>query len=175
MFKVNNKNIRKRGEICSKLAIKTPELRPWHRSGVFIVNFEQISHLFLVLLLLNLNKYVLLGFIQNTHWFSAHKISPINVSRKWSISPSFKKFQSHDQVIKLKGRNYEWSKFMVNNDKHLLLFLIPSFWIVCFAFAQLYFVVNIEHISNFFLSFLLLTLDISNSFFDFSQKAQSLL
>ena len=35
-----------------KLAIKTAERRP----GVFIVNFEHISHLFLVFLLLTLNK-----------------------------------------------------------------------------------------------------------------------
>ena len=40
MFKVNNKN---------------------SRSGVFIVNSEHISHLFLVILLLNLNKYMLVG------------------------------------------------------------------------------------------------------------------
>ena len=31
-------------------------LRHCRRSGVFIVNFEHISHLFLVFLLLNLNK-----------------------------------------------------------------------------------------------------------------------
>ena len=56
--------------ICSKLAIealekgvkyiqskiKAPERRQWRRSGVFIVNFEHISHLFLVIILLTLNK-----------------------------------------------------------------------------------------------------------------------
>ena len=41
MFKVNN---------------KTPERRHWRRSDVFIVNFEYISHFFLVFLLLTLNK-----------------------------------------------------------------------------------------------------------------------
>ena len=35
-----------------KLIIKTPERRHWHRSGVFIVNIEYISHLVLVFLLL---------------------------------------------------------------------------------------------------------------------------
>ena len=34
---------RKWCEICSKLTIKTPERRYWHRSGVFIVTFEHIS------------------------------------------------------------------------------------------------------------------------------------
>ena len=52
MFKVNNRNTRARCEICSKLTIKTPERRQWRRSSVFTVNFEHISHLVLVFLLL---------------------------------------------------------------------------------------------------------------------------
>ena len=47
---------RTRCEICSKLTIKLPERRHWRRSGVFIVNFEHISHLVLVFLLLTLNR-----------------------------------------------------------------------------------------------------------------------
>ena len=38
--------------MCSKLTIKTPE----RRSGVFIVNFEHISHLALMFVLLTINK-----------------------------------------------------------------------------------------------------------------------
>ena len=53
--KVNNRNTRTRCEICSKLTIKISERRQWRRSGVFIVNFEYISHLALVFLLLTLN------------------------------------------------------------------------------------------------------------------------
>ena len=48
MLKVNNRNTRTRCEICSKLTIKTPD-------GVFIVDFEHISHIALVFLLLTLN------------------------------------------------------------------------------------------------------------------------
>ena len=48
MFKVNNRNTKTRSEICSKLTTKTPERRHWRRPGVFIVNFEHISHLVLV-------------------------------------------------------------------------------------------------------------------------------
>ena len=55
LLKVNNKSTRKRSEICSKLTLKTPEGSHWRRSGVFI-NFNHISFLFLVLLLLTLNK-----------------------------------------------------------------------------------------------------------------------
>ena len=51
-LKVNNRNTRKRCEICSKLTINTAERRYWRRSRVFIVNFEHISQL--VFQLLNL-------------------------------------------------------------------------------------------------------------------------
>ena len=52
MFKVNIRNTVASCEICSKLTIKTPE----RLSYVFIVNFEHISHLVLVLLLLTLGR-----------------------------------------------------------------------------------------------------------------------
>ena len=56
LHKVNNRSHRTRCEICSKLTIKKPERRYWCRSGIFMVNFEHISHLVLVFLLLTLNK-----------------------------------------------------------------------------------------------------------------------
>ena len=40
---------------------KTPERRHWRRSDVFIVHFEHTSDLFLVFLLLFLNKSMLTG------------------------------------------------------------------------------------------------------------------
>ena len=62
MFKVNNRNNRTRYQICSKLTIKTP--------GVFIVNFEHISHHVLVFLIVNFEKVyadweelLILGFL----------------------------------------------------------------------------------------------------------------
>ena len=55
LLKVNKRNTKTSCEICSKLTIRTPELRQWHCSGVFIVNFEHNSHLVLgFLLTLNL-------------------------------------------------------------------------------------------------------------------------
>ena len=56
MFKVNNIKTRTRFEICSELTIKTPEQRQMLHSGVFIVNFEHISYLGLVFLLLTLSR-----------------------------------------------------------------------------------------------------------------------
>ena len=55
MVKVYNGNTRARCEICSRLTIKTPE-QCRHRCGVFIVNLEHISHLFLVFPLLTLSR-----------------------------------------------------------------------------------------------------------------------
>ena len=51
-----NRSTRTRCELCSKITIKTPEQLHWRRSGVFIVNFEHISHLVLVFLLLTLTR-----------------------------------------------------------------------------------------------------------------------
>ena len=72
LSKVNYRRTRKKYEISSKLTIKTTEGRQWRRSGVFIVNFEQISHLFLVLLLMKLNEQLLawiwqVGLLSKSH------------------------------------------------------------------------------------------------------------
>ena len=46
---------------CSKLTIETLEQGVKYKSGVFIVNFEHISHLVLVFLLLTLNMQLPAG------------------------------------------------------------------------------------------------------------------
>ena len=53
---------------CSKLTIKTPERLQWRRPGVsiFIGNFEHISHLILLFLLLTLSKYMPAGIANNS-------------------------------------------------------------------------------------------------------------
>ena len=59
LFKVNNITLEKDAtyiQLTIKLTIKTPERCQWRRSGIFIVNFEHISHIFLVFLLLTLRK-----------------------------------------------------------------------------------------------------------------------
>ena len=55
IFKVNNRNTKTKCEICSKLTIKIPERR------IFIVNFEHISYLVLVFLLLTLSRLMPAG------------------------------------------------------------------------------------------------------------------
>ena len=49
-FKVNIRNTSKQANtICSNLVIKIPERHRWPCSVFFVVNFEQIAHIFLVL------------------------------------------------------------------------------------------------------------------------------
>ena len=62
-LKANNRNTRTRCEICSKLTIKTPERLQRRRFDVSIVNFEHISHVVLVFLLLTLNMSLPAGLI----------------------------------------------------------------------------------------------------------------
>ena len=52
LFKFNTRNTRERCELCSKVTVKTVE----NHFDVFIVNFKQISYLFLMFLLLARNK-----------------------------------------------------------------------------------------------------------------------
>ena len=66
MFKVNNRNTRIRCELCSKLN-SIPlgnymfKVNNRNTTGAFIVNFEYISHLVLVFLLLTLNRWMPAG------------------------------------------------------------------------------------------------------------------
>ena len=62
LFKVNKRNTRKKCEICSELTKVKCEI-------CFIVNFEHISDVSLVFLLLNLNKQMLVGYFGWTSVF----------------------------------------------------------------------------------------------------------
>ena len=46
---------------CSESTKETVEKGQWHFSSVFIANYEHMLHLFLVLMLLTLDKYILAG------------------------------------------------------------------------------------------------------------------
>ena len=79
MFKVNYRNTRTRCEIWSKLTIKTPERHHWRRSGIFIVNFEHISHLFLVFLIVNFKQV-------NAGWDKLTVSLVTLITQKWQNS-----------------------------------------------------------------------------------------
>ena len=55
LLKVNNRKTRATCEVNNKDTRMTPERRQGCRSGVFTVNFEHISHLALLFLLITLN------------------------------------------------------------------------------------------------------------------------
>ena len=61
MLKVNNRNTRAICDICLKLIINTLERRNWCPSDTFIVNFEQISYVFLIFPLFTLKNSILVG------------------------------------------------------------------------------------------------------------------
>ena len=64
MFKVNNRNTRKRFEKSLKLTIKAQPRRHYRRSSVYILNFEHIIVNFEhVLLLLTLNMQMFAGML----------------------------------------------------------------------------------------------------------------
>ena len=96
LFKVNNKNTRKKVWNIFKVNNKTPERRHWRRSGVFIVIFEHISHLFLVFLLLILSKYVLAGNLLRMSLLNLFILQLWNTSKKihnfWRVSERRIKF-----------------------------------------------------------------------------------
>ena len=79
LIKVNNRNTRKICKICSKLTIKTPDRRHWS-CGEFIVNFEYISRLFLVFLLLTLSLHLFEVVSEKTKWYYLNSTSCISVN-----------------------------------------------------------------------------------------------
>ena len=62
LFKVNYENTSTMRNIYSMLTIKAPE-RHWRCSGVFIVNFEHVSHIILEFLLLIFNMLMPAGLV----------------------------------------------------------------------------------------------------------------
>ena len=69
MFKVNNEKIRLICWMCSKLKLNTT----WHRSGVFIVDFDQSQYINIVFLFLTLNKHLSVGCEWQVIVFWKHK------------------------------------------------------------------------------------------------------
>ena len=58
---VQSQQWKQQSNVWNLLTIKTPKRRQWYRFGAFVVNFEQISKIVLLFLLLTLNKYIPTG------------------------------------------------------------------------------------------------------------------
>ena len=93
LFKVNDGIIREMCTICSNLTIKASEQRQWRRSGVFIINFEQIEHIVLVFPL--------------RLWTG--KFSPGN-KLPWKLSELSKQNMSQEHMADERKMNYSWCK-----------------------------------------------------------------
>ena len=113
MFKVSNRNTRTRSEICSKLTIKTPEQRHWRRSGVFIVNFEHISHLALLFLLLTLSRQMPAGVCKKIRF--CHCWLTITCYSLVPLSFSFPRIL----------RNFTFLKYILNLLRRYLVEICP--------------------------------------------------
>ena len=146
MLKVNNINTRKRCKICSKLTIKTPERRQWHRSCVFIVNFEHISHVFSRVSIVNF-KQVNVSWVENSNLQVLELALELKiVCFVVSVNPV------NIYLFKFNNRNTrKWreifSKFTIKISERRQ------------GCRSCVFIVNFEHISRLFLLFLLLNLN----------------
>ena len=86
LFKVSNENTKTMCEICSKLKTKTPERCQCRCSGVFIVNFEQISHFFQVNAKLRYVSKLQISINYLTHlrtMFHSYRNQSIDLQIKW--------------------------------------------------------------------------------------------
>ena len=86
LFKINNRNTRKECEISSNWTMKTPERLQWCPFGDFTINFEHISHLFLMFLLLTLDKWTL---VESRVIFSCEYMCA-QLRRNWNDFINFK-------------------------------------------------------------------------------------
>ena len=112
LFKFDNGNTRTMCEICSILTLRAPRLRRWRPSVVFMVNFEQISHIVIVFSLLTLNNKKV--------WINLDPFSNVHGSQEQMGFFVFKKLLHHTLIetvstlIKDKERK---SKFKFQNWK----------------------------------------------------------
>ena len=111
LFKVNIKNTRIMSEIYSELTINTSERYQWYCSDIFIVNFEQISHIDQVVLLLTLNKQMPAGHVAK----KKKEIKNTHVS----FVPWGKVFSEIETLTKT--NDWMWNSSHESNDLHILL------------------------------------------------------
>ena len=103
LFKVNNWNSKGRCEICLKLTIKTLGQRRWRHSGVFIVDSEHISHLFLVFFC----WFFVFCLLSVTEGFSISLLATVNLPLRqlpFTVTHSFK----YKKLKKKKTKQTNW-------------------------------------------------------------------
>ena len=163
MFKVYNRNTKIRCEICSKLTVKTQKRRQWRRPGVFIVNFEYISHLVLVFLFLTLNRLMPVGMfkvnildtgailkiclkltVKISEWYHRCSSGDCIVHFEQAQKQSFPNFQYNgcpEKFPKIHGKTFRSSPFLVKlfkKDFYLRNFPINFFFFFFFEIFQIF-------------------------------------
>ena len=140
LLKVNNRNTRTRCEICSNSTIKTPKRRQWRRFGVFIVNFENISHLVVVFLLSTLTAGRILfcfsGDGEEGWWSetvarrcSVKKVFLENLPNPQENACSYRTLPVDAFWRSPRGRCYDAMSHDILRKRHLVLFCILYYWI----------------------------------------------
>ena len=131
LLKVNNKNTRKRCEICLELTLKTPEARFWNRSSSFIVDFEQVKSCWeMSFTLTGLLRRVRLSGAMPTARFGIFSVLATYQSRKVKFREEFVLKSDPFDVIRfcnwLCAKSEQLSS--VKDEKCASSFLAVSFW-----------------------------------------------
>ena len=103
LLQVNNRNTKRRCKICSKVTLKIPEQHPRRRSGVFVVNFKNISHLVLLFLLLTLNMELPPGITTQLSAAKPHK--PLLLGKYYFVFNHL----FHKKKVFIKTSKLSWS------------------------------------------------------------------
>ena len=128
VLKVNKINTRKRCEICSKLTIKKLEGRRRCLSGMFIVNFEHVSLLFPLFLLLTLNRQILAGLCNYSKVVQRcpRGLGTERVTRRYSSKNVLKNF------AKFRGKHLIGSVFCNEICLQPVKLIKSKLWLTCF-------------------------------------------
>ena len=122
LFKVKNRNTRKRCEVRSKLTIKTPDRLHSRRPGVFIVNFEHILHLFLMFIFLILNK-LMINLKEKKTEKKENKKTRTQIINIWPYLVVFSVSTNQRKV----NTPLPWFFFLIGIKKLLLILLMVIF------------------------------------------------
>ena len=97
VLKVNNRDTRKRGEICSRLTIKTPKRRHWHQCDFYWMDYKTQTQAITPikplsaynLWLLNSWKTLMLIISMINHVWKAIVSMLLHISQKNAYHPTF--------------------------------------------------------------------------------------
>ena len=136
-FKGHNRNAR-RCEKCSTLTIKTPERRHLRYSVVFIVNFEHIAHVPLVVLLLTLSINVFSGIRVFHHFKVWNSFFFPNCFKTYSQQAfGFAVMENKGTFLWFCHKQPKWNKCVFGKLLSRILKLVSAIFYQIFIFHQM--------------------------------------